>query len=93
MDQMAQVPALWRLLSSRVLDNRRLNKVRINTGLGVTPRTSFLKNMYILLKYSWLIIFQVCSKVIQLYTYIIFETIFHHRLLQDIDYSSNFTVL
>ena len=34
--------------------------------------------------------FQVHSKVIQLYmyTYIIFENIFHYRLLQDIDYSS-----
>ena len=34
--------------------------------------------------------FQVYSKVIQLYmyTYIIFENIFHYRLLQDIDYSS-----
>ena len=33
--------------------------------------------------------FQVQSKVIQLYkyTYIIFEIIFHHRLLQDIDSS------
>ena len=48
----------------------------------------FLKN--ILLKYSGLTMFQVHSKVIQLYkyTYIIFEFIFHHRLLQDIDYSS-----
>ena len=46
-------------------------------------------NTYILLKYSWLTMFQVHSKVIQLYkyTYIIFEIIFHHRLLQDIDYS------
>ena len=32
--------------------------------------------------------FQVHSKVIQFYTYIIFETIFHHRLLKDTDYSS-----
>ena len=34
--------------------------------------------------------FQVHSKVIQLYiyTYIILENIFHCRLLQDIDYSS-----
>ena len=34
--------------------------------------------------------FQVHSKVIQLYkyTYIIFETIFHHKLLQDTDSSS-----
>ena len=34
--------------------------------------------------------FQVHSKVIQLYkyTYIIFQIIFHYRLLQDIDYSS-----
>ena len=34
--------------------------------------------------------FQVHNKVIQLYkyTYIIFDLIFHHRLLQDIDYSS-----
>ena len=33
---------------------------------------------------------QVHSKVIQLYKYIyiIFEIIFHHRLLQDIDYGS-----
>ena len=51
----------------------------------------FFLNICILLKYSWLIMFQVHSKVIQLYiyTYIIFEIIFHHRLLlQDIDYSS-----
>ena len=34
--------------------------------------------------------FQVHSKVIQLfiYTYIIFKIIFHYRLLQDIEYSS-----
>ena len=34
--------------------------------------------------------FQVHSKVIQLYiyTYIIFEIIFHYRLSQDIDYNS-----
>ena len=34
--------------------------------------------------------FQVHSKVIQLYkyTYIIFEILFHHKLLQDIEYSS-----
>ena len=34
--------------------------------------------------------FQMHSKVIQLHkhTHIIFEIIFHHRLLQDIDYSS-----
>ena len=46
--------------------------------------------MHILLKYSGLPIFQVRSKVIQLYKYIyvIFEIIFHHRLLQDIDYGS-----
>ena len=46
--------------------------------------------IYILLKYSWLAMFQVHSKVIQLYkyTYIIFEIIFHHRLLQDINYNS-----
>ena len=43
-----------------------------------------LKNIYIfLLMYSWLTIFQVQSKVIQLYkyTFIIFKIIFHHRLL------------
>ena len=41
----------------------------------------FQKN--ILLKYVWLTMFRVHSKVIQLYkyTYIIFEIIFHHRLL------------
>ena len=50
---------------------------------------SFL-NIYILLKYSWLTMFQVYSKVIQLYmyTYIIFQIIFCYRLLQNIDYSS-----
>ena len=50
------------------------------------------KKIYILLKYSWFTMFQVHSKVIQLYkyTYMIFEIIFHHRLLQDIDYSSLF---
>ena len=45
-----------------------------------------------LLKYSWLTMFQVHSKVIQLhlYTYIIFQIIFHYRLLQGIDYISLF---
>ena len=44
----------------------------------------------ILLKYSWLIMFQAHSKVIQLYiyTYIILKITFHYRLLQEIDYSS-----
>ena len=34
--------------------------------------------------------FQVYSKMIQLYIsiYIIFQILFHHRLLQDIEYSS-----
>ena len=34
--------------------------------------------------------FQVHCKLIQLhkYTYIVFEIIFHHKILQDIDYSS-----
>ena len=51
-------------------------------------------NLYFIKKYILLIVdltmFQVHSKVIQLYihTYIIFEIIFHHRLLQDIDYNS-----
>ena len=47
-------------------------------------------NICILLTYSWLTVFQVHNKVVQLYkyTYIIFEIIFHHVLLQDIDYSS-----
>ena len=46
--------------------------------------------IYTLLKYSRLTMFRGHSKVIQLhrYTYIIFEVIFYHRLLQDIDYSS-----
>lgn len=45
MDQIVQVPALWRSLSSRETDNRRLNKkciiyyqVRISTGLGAALR-------------------------------------------------------
>ena len=43
-----------------------------------------------MLKYSWLTMFQVHSKVIQLYVYtcIIFQITFHYRLLQDIVYSS-----
>ena len=46
--------------------------------------------IYIVLKYSWLVMCQVHSKVIQLYiyTYIITEIIFLYKLLQDIDYSS-----
>ena len=32
--------------------------------------------------------FQVSSKVIRLYVYILFQILFHYRLLQDIDYSS-----
>ena len=50
----------------------------------------FFLNIYILLKYSWLTMFQGHSKVIQLSinTYIIFEIIFYYRLLQDTDYSS-----
>ena len=53
-------------------------------------RPNFFLNICILLKYSWLTMFQVHSKVIQLYkyTYIIFEILFHHKLLQDIEYSS-----
>ena len=48
----------------------------------------FLIYIY-LLKHCWLTMFQVHSKVIQLYIYIyiIFEIIFHYRLLQDINYS------
>ena len=42
------------------------------------------------MKYSWLTMFQVHIQVIQLliYTYIIFQIIFHYRLLHDIVYSS-----
>ena len=45
--------------------------------------------IYILLKYSWLTMFQVPNKEIRFYkyTYLLFEIIFHHRLLQEIDYS------
>ena len=51
---------------------------------------NFFLKIYIIVKYSWLIVFQVHSKVIQfyVYTYIILEIIFHYRLLQDIKYSS-----
>ena len=44
---------------------------------------SFFFNVCILLKSGWLTLFQVHSKVIQLYkyTYIIFEIIFHHKIL------------
>ena len=50
----------------------------------------FFFNIYILLKYSWLTMFQVHNKVIRLYiyTYNIFDIILHYRLLQDNDYSS-----
>ena len=65
--------------------------------MSVQALCPFFKKTYILLKYSWLTVFQAHSKVIQLYKYkyiiflskyIIFEIIFHHRLLQDIDHSS-----
>ena len=51
---------------------------------------SFFLDIHILLKYSWFSVFQVYNKVIQLYvyTYIIFQIIFHYRVLQDIDCSS-----
>ena len=61
-------------------------------------RLKRLSSMYIyiyfffffLLRCSWLTVLQVHSKVIQLYKYmcIIFEIIFHHRVLHDIDYGS-----
>ena len=54
--------------------------------LGYSSFTSL--NMHILLEYSWLTMFQVHSKVYQLYIYIILEIIFHYSLLQDTDYSS-----
>ena len=48
----------------------------------------FLKNLkpFLLLKYSWFIVFHVYSKVIQLRT--LSQILFHCRLLQDIEYSS-----
>ena len=48
----------------------------------------YMLNIYILLRYSWLTMFQMHSKVIQLYRYtqITFKIIFHHWLLQNIDY-------
>ena len=50
---------------------------------SICPIQDFFLNIYILLTYSWLAVFQGHSKVIQLYiyTYIIFEIIFHYRLL------------
>ena len=51
----------------------------------------FFLMYFFLLKYSWLTMFLVHSEVIHvlyIYTYIIFEIIFHYRLLQDIDYRS-----
>ena len=49
----------------------------------IKPTLVFSLNTYILLKYSWRTAFQVHSNVIQLYlyTYIIFEIVFHYRLL------------
>ena len=43
----------------------------------------FIIYLQVLLKYSWLTVFQVNNKVTQLYiyTYMIFEIIFHYRLL------------
>ena len=56
--------------------------------MPVAPLYFFL-NICIFLKYSWLTVFPVHSKVIQvyIYTYIIFEVILHYKLLQDIDYN------
>ena len=49
-----------------------------------------LFSLYIKLKHSSLTVFQVQSRVIQLYiyTFIIFQIIFHYRLLQDFDWNS-----
>ena len=54
------------------------------------PHQYFFPNIYSLVKYRWLTMFQVQQgdSVIYIYTYIIFEIIFRYWLLQDIDYSS-----
>ena len=56
-------------------------------------KTIYIFNHVLKLKYSYFTMlcqFQVYSKVIQLYIYIyiIFQILFHYRLLQDIKYSS-----
>ena len=52
--------------------------------------SSFIYLFVFLIYIFYWSLFQVHSKAIQLYihTYIIFQIIFHYRLLQDIDYSS-----
>ena len=60
----------------------------LTTGLPVKS----LKVLF-LLKYSWFTMFQVYSKVIQLYIYnkylyVPFQILFHYKLLQDIEYGS-----
>jgi len=62
---------------------------------GATAFSNICMCMYVciyiyIIKDSWLTMFQVYSKVIQLYTYtyITFHIIFHYTLLQDTDYSS-----
>ena len=62
----------------------------VSAIFSITVMPIFFLNIFILLKYSWLTVVQVHSKVIQLYMYtcIIFQIILHYRLLQDIDYSS-----
>ena len=53
------------------------------TNSAIQENLFFPLNSYILFKYGWLTMSQVHSKVIQLYiyTYIIFQIIFHYRLL------------
>ena len=88
--------SLWNVLLSLVLCPRMAWMVTClaclawMTALVISGVFFFFFNIYILLKFSWLTVFQVHGKVIQLYkyAYFIFEIIFHPRLLQDVDYSS-----
>ena len=67
----------------------------INLFLEILFLLSFLFLMmlpFLKLKYSWFTMFQLYSKVIQLYSYkyicILFQILFHYRFLQNNEYSS-----
>lgn len=62
------------------------NKINVIFGMLL-----FSLNIYILLKYSWLSVFHVNSKVIWLYSidiHCFFRLCIHYRLLQHVDYAS-----
>ena len=59
--------------------------VELRTCVGLNLKK---KNKLKYKRFTMLCSFQVYNRVIQLYTYILFQIPFHYRLLKDADYSS-----